>query len=169
MERTAEFDPTGTYRYWLGRFWARDRPSLALVMLNPSRADHQHDDPTLRRSIRFAQDWGYGSVIVVNLFAFCTASPRSLRLATDPIGVNNDAYILRAAQGADRVLLAWGNHGSFRHRDRAVLDLLTPQTNKLCCVGLTRTGQPRHPLYLPKDSRPIPWPLSAHAEMTPTQ
>lgn len=169
MERTAEFDPTGTYRYWLGRFWARDRPSLALVMLNPSRADHQHDDPTLRRSIRFAQDWGYGSLIVVNLFAFCTTSPRSLRLAADPIGVNNDACILRAAQGADRIVLAWGNHGSFRHRDRAVLEVLTPHATQLYSLGLTRTGQPRHPLYLPKATRPIPWRHRSSTETPPTQ
>ena len=161
MRRAAKFDETGQYRYWLRREWAVSGPAIALIMLNPSRADHRQDDPTLRRCTGLAQQWQFGRLTVVNLFAYCTASPQVLKTVAHPIGADNDEHIVQACAAADRILLAWGNWGSLHQRDQAVLNLLTPFCDRLCCLGLNRTGQPRHPLYVPRQSLLQPWPPSS--------
>jgi hypothetical protein len=122
-------------------------------MLNPSTADHQNDDPTIRRCIGFAMHWGYGAVAVGNLFAFRTPSPRVLRQAAQPVGRNNDRWLQRLAAESSRVIAAWGNHGSFLGRDAQVRGLLGP----LYAFSLTQQGQPRHPLYLPNSARFRRW------------
>lgn len=157
IRRSAEFDVTGQYRYWLKREWDEGRPAIALIMLNPSRADHQRDDPTLRRCTKLAQQWQYGRLIVVNLFAYCTASPRVLKTIADPIGADNDAHLLHACESAEHILVAWGNWGSLHGRDRAVLALLARHRDRLLCLGQNQTGQPRHPLYVPRATQPRPW------------
>jgi hypothetical protein len=140
MDRTATFDATGHYRYRLTRRWQPDGPCLTFVMLNPSRADHEREDPTLRRCIHLAQGWGYGGLVVVNLFAYCTAYPRELRHVVDPIGPENDAYLLPAVQQGDRCLLAWGNQGRWRGRDQAVLELLALGDRACIAWDATRPG-----------------------------
>ncbi|MEM9003976.1 MAG: DUF1643 domain-containing protein [Cyanobacteria bacterium P01_F01_bin.86] len=157
INRSAQFDNTRQYRYQLARDWDKARPAIAFIMLNPSRADHQQDDPTLRRCIRLAQQWQYGSLIVVNLFAYCTPFPKVLKAVDDPVGPENDTAILRACQSTPQILLAWGNAGKLNQRDRSVLELLTPYRDRLCCLGLTRSGQPRHPLYIPRQTEPCAW------------
>lgn len=157
MQRSALFDATGQYRYWLQRQWQPEGRAIALIMLNPSRADHRQDDPTLRRCISLAQHWQFGRLTVVNLFAYCTASPKVLKTVAAPIGSDNDAHILEACQSADCIVLAWGNWGSLHQRDQAVLRLLNPFRDRLNCLGLNRTGQPRHPLYLPRHTPLQPW------------
>jgi hypothetical protein len=157
MDRTATFDATGHYRYRLTRRWQPDGPCLTFVMLNPSRADHEREDPTLRRCIHLAQGWGYGSLVVVNLFAYCTAYPKELRHVVDPIGPENDAYLLPAVEQGNRCLLAWGNQGHWRDRDQAVLELLAPRRSRLYCLGRNRTGCPRHPLYVARNTQMQPW------------
>jgi hypothetical protein len=159
MQRTAHFDPTGHYRYSLERVWDATQPAIAIVMLNPSQADQHQDDPTLRRCLRFATRWQCGRLIVVNLFAYCTASPQVLKTMPEPVGINNDAFILQAAQQVPRLVLAWGNHGGWQARDLAVLQLLAPWCDRLYHLGLTRRGQPCHPLYLPTATEPVPWKL----------
>ncbi len=156
MERSARFDPTGCYRYHLGRRWSAD-PPLAIIMLNPSQADGSVDDPTLRRCIGLAQGWGFGAIAVVNLFAYRSPHPRVLRQVKDPIGLDNDAALAETAHQADQILLAWGNGGSFQDRDRKVLRLLEPYQKKCRCLGHNRTGQPRHPLYVPQHTTLQPW------------
>lgn len=157
IQRSAKFDATGQYRYWLKREWDANGAAIALIMLNPSRADQHQDDPTLRRCIGLAQQWQFGRLTVVNLFAFCTASPKALRAVARPIGEDNDVHILQACASADQIVLAWGNWGCLQQRDSAVLTLLEPWRDRLYCLGLNRTGQPRHPLYVPRQSRLIPW------------
>ena len=115
------------------------------MMLNPSRADEAVDDPTLRACIQFAQRWQYASLSVVNLFGYRTPHPAELKQATDPIGPENEA---------DKVVLAWGNHGVWMGRDRASLQQLSPHTHKLVCLQQNKGGQPRHPLYV-KREQPI--------------
>ncbi|MGG6237125.1 DUF1643 domain-containing protein [Nodosilinea sp. AN01ver1] len=149
IERTATFDPTGHYRYRLGRRWS-DAPTLAIIMLNPSQASSSVDDPTIRRCMGLARGWGFGAIAVVNLFAYRSPHPKVLRQAADPIGPENDAALVEAARKADTILLAWGNWGSWQGRDRAVLNLLTPFHPHCRCLGRNRTGQPRHPLYVPQ-------------------
>ncbi|MGF1516525.1 MAG: DUF1643 domain-containing protein [Nodosilinea sp.] len=161
MERSATFDPTGRYRYSLERRWSSG-PTLAIIMLNPSRADGSLDDPTIRRCMGLAQGWGFGAIAVVNLFAYCSPHPRVLRQKVlrqidDAIGPDNNAAVLSAAQQADQILLAWGNWGNLGDRDRTVLTLLDPCRAKCRCLGHNRTGQPRHPLYVPRSISLQPW------------
>ncbi|TVP68103.1 MAG: DUF1643 domain-containing protein [Leptolyngbya sp. LCM1.Bin17] len=157
MERSARFDPSGSYRYRLTRQWQPSCPWLTIIMLNPSQADATVDDPTLRRCQGLAQSWGFGAIDVVNLFAYRTAHPRRLKQASDPVGPDNDAVLLTAAAQANQILLAWGNWGCLYHRDRAVLALLAPYQDKWTCLGRNRTGQPRHPLYVPRQRTLQPW------------
>jgi hypothetical protein len=156
MDKKAVFDPTGRYRYSLSRCWDRDAAQIAFILLNPSTADHQQDDPTLRRCIQFAHTWGYGALEVVNLFALRTPYPRVLQRSPDPIGAECDRFILKAVEAASCVVMAWGNGGSWLGRDRAVLQLLQP-LDSVNCLGLNRSGQPRHPLYLKATTQLIPF------------
>lgn len=152
IERTALFDETGHYRYRLGRCWRSQGTQVAFVMLNPSRADAFADDPTLRACIQFAQRWQYGSLSVVNLFGYCTPHPTELKAASDPVGPKNDEYVIEAVQQAERVVLAWGNWGGLGGRDRAILTLLHRHRHKLSYLQLNRSGHPRHPLYIKRDT-----------------
>ena len=160
IQRSAKFDATGQYRYWLKRQWALGGKAIALIMLNPSRADHRQDDPTLRRCMGLAQQWQFSRLTVVNLFAYCTASPQILKAAPQPVGQDNDEHIWQACKTADHIALAWGNWGTLRQRDQAVLKLLEPFREHLYCLGQNRTGQPRHPLFVPRQTSLQPWPTS---------
>lgn len=155
METGACFDVSGIYRYSLWRIWDKSAPKLVFIMLNPSTADAQINDPTIRRCLGFAQAWGYGCLEVVNLFGLRTPNPQTLRQVPDPVGDQCDAYIQTAAQRADQIILAWGNWGKLSGRDQAVIKLLAAY--KLHCLGLNQSGQPRHPLYLKRDVQPMPY------------
>ncbi len=161
LERSAVFDPTGRYRYCLGRRWHHKGPTLTFVMLNPSRADHRQEDPTLRRCIGLAQGWGYGALTVVNLFGYCSRQPRDLQRVSDPIGPENDRYLLAACTDVPTIVLAWGNSGSLQGRDRAALALLATHRDRCHCLGRNQTGQPRHPLYVRRGARLSPYPNEA--------
>lgn len=174
MYRGALFDATGRYRYRLWRTWDSALPRVAFVMLNPSTADHREDDPTIRRCIGFARQWGYGSLGVVNLFAYRTPSPVALARAVDPVGPDNDRHLRAVCGRARDVVVAWGVHGRLHGRDRAVVALLARRGRRdrgdrgqrapLLCLGTTRGGHPRHPLYLARDTRLRPF---AHGSCTP--
>lgn len=149
----AVFDVTGTYRYTLWRVWNINLPRVVFIMLNPSTADATTDDPTIRRCIRFAQSWGYGALEVVNLFAYCTSDPIQLKRVADPIGQENDQYLLQVSDRAQILIAGWGNEGGLRQRSQTVLHLLTPKSN-LFCLGINQTQQPRHPLYVKQNTLP---------------
>jgi hypothetical protein len=144
----AVFSPDRVYRYTLTRTWDSG-PTVAFIGLNPSTADETVDDPTIRRCIGFAKRWGYGTLVMLNLFAFRATDPRVMRAAGDPIGPENNAYIQAVAAEAGDVVAAWGVHGSYLGRDRAVRDLLFWRPSAL---GLTKDGHPRHPLYVRADA-----------------
>ncbi len=156
----ATFDETGAYRYALWRVWDTDGPSIVFVMLNPSKADAESDDPTIRRCVGFARAWGYGALTVVNLFAFRAACPRTLHQTADPVGPDNDRHLRDALASAPTVVFAWGNHGGLHERDRAIGALLlreSKQPSAALCLGTTGVGQPRHPLYVRADTVPYPF------------
>ena len=157
LQRSVVFDATGQYRYQLGRRWRQKGTEVAFIMLNPSQADARCDDPTLRACIQFAQRWDYASLSVVNLFGHRTPHPTQLKTVTDPVGPQNDEYVLEAAQSAEQIVLAWGNWGSLQGRDHTVLNLLRPFQLKLGCLQINRSGQPRHPLYIKRDQLLIPF------------
>jgi hypothetical protein len=153
MRRSAAFDATGRYRYGLVRTWARGR-RVAFVMLNPSTADAARDDPTIRRCVGFARAWGFGSLEVVNLFALRTPQPRDLVGAADPVGPENGRHVARALGRADLVVAAWGGAALARASDPLgrYAGVAT-----LRCLGRTRSGAPRHPLYLRASTRLVPF------------
>lgn len=154
LESSALFSPCGRYRYELRRIWERNRPPAMFVGLNPSTADAERDDPTVRRCIQFARDWGWGGVVVVNLFAYRATFPADLFRAAAPIGPENDRCLAHRQGGAGVVVAAWGNHGIYRDRAAEVLSKL----HRPHYLRLNGSGQPAHPLYLPSDLTPIPFP-----------
>lgn len=133
------------YRYALWREWNARKPQVLFVMFNPSTADHLQDDPTTKKCIRFAKKWGCGRVVVVNLFAFRTSSPKELKHCVAPIGPKNDRWIRKLSKQSDLIVVAWGNNGVFGDRDKRVAAMLARPK----CLGLTKRGFPRHPLYVP--------------------
>lgn len=151
-ERHAILSKCGQYRYALRRRWAKS-PSMIFVMLNPSKADAEIDDPTIRKCRHFAKAFGYNGFIAVNLFAFRATSPADMKRAADPVGCENDTW-LRYVLGFDTLrIAAWGKHGTFIDRDRFVQRIGFP----MHCLGINGDGTPRHPLYLPNDTQPIPY------------
>jgi len=154
--RSAGLSECGRYRYWLRRSWRQggNGKTLCWVMLNPSTADGLEDDPTIRRCMAFTRGWGYSVLTVRNLFALRAIDPAELRHADDPIGPDGDAELL-AARAADLVIVAWGASVPFC-RDRRALELLAGVP--LYCLGPTKAGQPRHPLYVRGNVQPIPFP-----------
>ncbi len=160
----AVFSRCGTWRYLLWRMPANGKRGrlLGAGMLNPSQADEMRDDPTIRQCRARARQARLSGVLVWNLFAFRATLPADLKRAADPVGPDNDPAIALALSLAARTLLAWGNHGAHRGRDAAVLDLCRAAGGPLSVLGLTGTGAPRHPLYLPRATRLRYWsPLPA--------
>lgn len=153
----AAYSACQSYRYALTRCWQAEAPRLAFVMLNPSTASELANDPTVARCEARARDLGYGAFRVVNLFAFRATDPRALKATADPQGPLADRALAEAADWADHLLCAWGNHGGFRQRHAAVLPLLRAAGKPLFHLGLTGAGQPRHPLYVARARALDPW------------
>lgn len=149
----AVFSGSMKYRYQLWRRHNPGQPTILWVMLNPSTADHQQLDPTLRRCKSYSYAWGFQNWEVCNLFAFRATKPADMRAAADPVGPDNDRLILDAAARADQIMVAWGVYGTFLGRDRAVVHLLRSTGKTLWCLKqVGPTAQPAHPLYLPADT-----------------
>lgn len=152
----AVFDsPARTYRYLLTRIWDPTVPPVVFVMLNPSTASADQDDPTVRRIVRFARDWEKGGVIVVNLFALCSTNPERLRTHPDPVGRYNASFVRRAVKEAGLVVAAWGAGGSLADRGPQMGRALRSARVDVKALRLTSTGQPGHPLYVPADTQLI--------------
>ncbi len=153
LKRSADFSPCRTWRYTLIREWDSTLPRVMFLLLNPSTADENVDDPTNRRGLGYAMDWGYGTCVFCNLFAFRTPYPKEMKAAADPVGPENDWFLLAEWGKADLVVAAWGIHGTHRGRDKEVAELFPD----LQCLGVTKAGDPRHILYLKKSEKPRPW------------
>lgn len=150
---TARISDCGKYRYQLRRVWADALPWCTFVMVNPSTADAENDDPTISKCIRFARSLGYGGLIVVNLFALRATDPRELYSAADPIGPENDLAIYHASNLTSVVIAAWGNHGTLRDRDIHVMRN-SLASREVRCLGINKNGTPKHPLYIRGDTVP---------------
>jgi len=160
----AVISPCGTYRYTLDRIWNSDLPRALFIMLNPSTADASIDDPTIRRCRSFATRIGCGGLTVVNLFALRSTNPDALSTHPDPVGPDNDTHIALALDGNPAaVIAAWGAHPAARARAAPVAGLITTQQRRVDCLGTTKHGDPRHPLYVRGDAPLIPWtPTTQH-------
>ncbi|MGO8269215.1 DUF1643 domain-containing protein [Rhizobium ruizarguesonis] len=149
---SADFSTCGAYRYRLERRWDADRAKVAFIMLNPSTADASEDDPTIRRCIRFAKDWGFSGLIVGNLFALRSTDPQALYSHPDPIGADNDKHLGAIARSAETIICAWGTHGALHDRGREVAEMLNDFN--LAALKLTAKGHPGHPLYVAAETQP---------------
>ena len=157
----AVFSPCRKYRYHLAPCWGLSTKRCAFLMVNPSDADEEDNDPTIRSCIRIARGWGFGAIDVFNLFAMVSAHPTDLLDAEDPIGPENDRYLLGAAQN-ERLVLAWGRHEKvttlIQLRASIVLALLKitiDERRQPCAIGhlgQNADGSPKHPLFLPANT-----------------
>lgn len=155
LARHALISRCGHYRYRLER-------RVCFVMLNPSTADGLTDDPTTRRCMNYAQEAGFAVLDLVNLFALRSPSPKSLLDAADPIGPDTDERLYATARLSDTIIAAWGTHGGLHERDEVVLRALR-DIREVHCLGTTKHGFPRHPLYVKS-----PWQLTPyHGRTTP--
>ena len=168
MRRSAEISEDGLYRYRLIRRWDDRRHLLPFVMLNPSIADAEHDDPTIRRCIGFAQRLDFGGIGVWNLYAYRATDPFDLwqaqREGVDIVGPDNDRRLRNILafchlQGVD-VVAAWGANAP---AERVAQVLALPYADlTLHALGVTKDGAPKHPLArglhrIPDDARPVRW------------
>jgi len=154
MERDAVISDCQKYRYLLRRTWDHERQRALFVMLNPSTADAEVDDATIRSCIRLCRDMGYGSFEVVNLFAWRATDPKELDRCPEPIGDRNDGIIEAAVGRCDTVICAWGAAKIARTRARRVCESIRSMRTAIFCLGKTKAGDPKHPLYI-KSGTPL--------------
>lgn len=149
IESKASFSEDRRYRFTLYRRWDKLGREILFICLNPSTADEAKDDPTVRRCINFAKDWGYRGVWIGNIFALRSTDPSELYKAWEPVGSANNLALRTMVERCDKVVYAWGNHGEHRDRGREVADML----GIAWCFGVNKKGEPRHPLYLKRDAQ----------------
>lgn len=172
---SAIFSPCRTWRYVLVRETERGVdmrmanefhegrplpiPTVAFIGLNPSTADEVVNDATVRRCIGYADRWGYGRMVMLNVFAYRTRNPRKLAALdfSTAVGPENHIHLMREANAADRVVCAWGTHATRFQRGAAVEIMLRTAGIEPRVLGLTKDGHPKHPLYLRSDLTPVPW------------
>ena len=127
------------------------------IALNPSTADETVDDPTIRRCIRFAFDWGYSGVYMVNLFGFRATDPKEMKAQGDPFGADNHDWLVKTAEASKLAVACWGVNGSYVTAGKITKAMLERFDIELYHLGLTKDGHPRHPLYLKLDTVPVRW------------
>ena len=150
MNKDARFSDCRKYRYALSRTWDPSRPYAMFIGLNPSTADEIEDDPTIRRCMIYAKDWGYGGLCMANLFGFRATKPKDMKRATDPIGPENDEWLVKLAGKAGIVVGVWGNDGAFMNRSSEIVRILP----NIKCLKQNVNGEPAHPLYQKKSAVP---------------
>ncbi len=159
MERDAEFSPDEIYRYALWRIWDSNKPKIMFIGLNPSTADRNKDDSTIKRLYKYSQDQGYGGLIVGNLFAFVETDSKKLKdfikEGKNIIGIDNDMWLekLSKEENIKKIVAIWGNEGILLKRNEQIIKNFP----KLDCLKINKTGQPRHPLRLPNNLTFIPF------------
>lgn len=152
QDRGAVISDCGKFRYVLWRVFDRSLPALVFIMLNPSTADADVDDPTIRKCIGFAQRLGFGAIRVVNLFAWRATDPRDLRLHGYQVGPCNDEIIDLTLDGDSTVVCAWGSHARGLSRPAAVLRIVKRHNLTPHALQINAGGIPAHPLMLPYSS-----------------
>ncbi len=151
--RETIFSPCRRYRYTLWRDWnplLTENIYAMFIGLNPSTADETNDDPTIRRCISFSKAWGCDSFCMTNIFAFRATDPKVMIAEPNPIGDENDDWLVRCARKASIIVAAWGVHGEHMGRGKVVARMIPG----LKCLGVTKDGYPRHPLYVRGDVVP---------------
>jgi hypothetical protein len=141
----AEISEDGLYRYLLWRRWDIGIP-MVIIGLNPSKADAEYDDPTIIRCTGLARENGYTSIVMLNLFAYRATEPKDMMKAADPVGPDNDKWLVNETYPGSPIVCAWGKNGSFRGRGAVVLKMLAGRP--LYCFDRNMDGSPKHPLFI---------------------
>ncbi len=149
MKKSAVISECGKFRYALGRTWDSHKPALGFIMLNPSTADADQDDPTIRKCIGFAERLGYGAIVVTNLYAYRATDPVELKRAGYLRGPENDAWITKALREVEFTICAWGANARGMSRPVEVMEMVEERHGVCTALALTDDGIPRHPLMLP--------------------
>lgn len=152
VSKGADLSIDREYRYSLWRVWDANKPFVLFIGLNPSTADENDDDPTIRRCINFSHRWGYGGLYMANLFALRATNPKNMKAHKKPVGQGNDDVLLELSKQAGLIVCAWGTHGAHLSRENHVYELL--KTHNLMCLDITKNGHPKHPLYIKSDTEP---------------
>jgi len=152
MKTVAHFSADRKFRYALWRIWDESLSKVMFIGLNPSVANETEDDPTIKRCVEFAKSWGHGGLIMGNLFAYCATDPQQMMKALNPVGEENDQWLIKLSKEAAIVVGAWGDDGAFRNRGSEVRRLI----HDLYYLKLNKSGEPAHPLYLHSDLKPKP-------------
>lgn len=155
MHKSAIFSKCGNYRKSLTRRWDTLLPTVNFIMLNPSTADASKDDPTIRRCIGFAKSWGYGAIIVTNLFDYRATNSKELTVVKEPCSKSNVLTCMRWASNVDLVVCAWGSKGQYLQKNREMEKALRERHIEVHYIVFNPvTGYPAHPLYLSKNLKP---------------
>ena len=150
MKSNAILSEDRKYRYVLSRIWDDDKPKVLFLCLNPSTADENTDDRTVTRCINFAKTWGYGGLLIGNLFALRSTDSSKLYSEEDPVGPENDQYLQELAKQASLIIAAWGDNGSYMGRSTKVKAMFSNKGLK--CFKINLSKEPKHPLYVSGDA-----------------
>ena len=153
MKKTAVFSDCQQYRYELRRVWDDSKPFVLFIGLNPSTAGADAEGNTSRVCIGYAERWGYGGLLLGNLFAFCSTNQSALKTAANPVGPKNDIWLKKLQAEAKMAICAWGATGGYQNRDKVVLGFLQSPH----CLTKLKSGYPGHPLYKSVDLQPVPY------------
>lgn len=159
MVREARISSDQQYRYTLLRRWGdTPRKGITWIMLNPSTADAEKDDPTIRRCMKFTERMGFKAMLVVNLFALRATNPRDLLWSADPVGPENGSWVRKACHQGAIVIAAWGAlQEPFNGASRNLAQIIQKDGYALKCLGTTKDGSPRHPLYVRANAPLVDW------------
>lgn len=153
-----DFSLCEKYRYILHKSWNTSRIDLHFIMLNPSTATEEKNDPTIARCEHRARMSGYGGLVVLNIFAFRATNPIDLKNVSDPVGELNNKYIetaiLKAKHDYCDIICGWGNHGSYLERERDIIKMFQSNGLEPKALSWTKNGHPKHPLYIPYSAEP---------------
>lgn len=160
LTKGARFSECRRYRYSLTREWDVSKPLIVWCGLNPSTADEDIDDPTIRREVGFSKDWGFGRYLKLNAYAWRATKPKDMfeaqRSGEDIVGEDNDDTILVNLKKAKMFVACWGANIDL-HRSYKLRSLLRGSLRTVHALKLTSKGHPQHPLYMPADTQPFKW------------
>lgn len=171
MKSGAYISTCKKYRFGLWRIWNRSKPAVMFVMLNPSTADGEVNDPTIRRCMEFAKRWGAGGIYVANLWPIRATDPKIMYKWLKDCGSSEEFnsahatarhYFKEMLPNCDKVVNAWGNLPK-KQSDRVKVSVGNAMAGKtlegipIMCLGRTKSGQPKHPLYIPYTQALTPW------------
>ena len=153
MTKGAHFNEDRKHRYALWRIWDESKPKIMFIGLNPSTASENQDDPTIRRVIRFAKDWGFGGVYMCNLFSFVTPYPSQLKICNDH--KENDWHLITCGNKCQEILCAWGSFKEAKERAQEVVKMM----HNMTALQINKDGSPKHPLYVKSDIQRVSFKL----------